>query len=173
MGKRSVKDFKINPQKFIDQVSEIIKNELNDLVIKGIKYEKIGDKEYEMKLFEEHELTSYLDKLLSSQKSVYNMIEYDSEIEKRFAMDLERKESVKLFVKLPSWFTIETPIGKYNPDWAIVKHDDNTLYFVRETKGTLDFTKLRNSEAYKIRCGEKHFEELGVDFKVVMDAGEI
>ncbi len=168
-----LKDFKINPQKFIDQVSEIIKNELNDLVIKGIKYEKIGDKEYEMKLFEEHELTSYLDKLLSSQKSVYNMIEYDSEIEKRFAMDLERKESVKLFVKLPSWFTIETPIGKYNPDWAIVKHDDNTLYFVRETKGTLDFTKLRNSEAYKIRCGEKHFEELGVDFKVVMDAGEI
>jgi len=126
-----------------------------------------------MKLFEQGELTSYLDNLLSSQKSIYNMIEYDSEVEKRFAMDLERKESIKLFVKLPSWFAIETPVGKYNPDWAIVKHDDNSLYFVRETKGTTNFSQLRNSEAYKIRCGEKHFEELGVDFKVVTDAEEI
>jgi len=166
-------DFKVNPQKFIDQALEIIRNELNSLIVKGIKYEKIGESGYEMKLFEQGELTSYLDNLLSSQKSIYNMIEYDSEVEKRFAMDLEKKESIKLFVKLPSWFTIETPVGKYNPDWAIVKHDDNTLYFVRETKGTTNFSQLRNSEAYKIRCGEKHFEELGVDFKVVTDAGEI
>lgn len=166
-------DFKINPQKFIDQSLEIIRNELNSLIIKGIKYERIDGKVYEMKLFEQGELTSYLDNLLLSRKSVYNMVEYDSEIEKRFAMDLERKESVKLFVKLPSWFTIDTPIGKYNPDWAIIKHDDDTLYFIRETKGTLNFTQLRNSEAYKIKCGEKHFEELNVNFKVVTDAGEI
>jgi type III restriction enzyme len=166
-------DFKINPQKFINKSLEIIRNELNNLVIKGIKYEKIGDMEYEMKLFEQGELTSYLDNLLSSQKSIYNMIEYDSEVEKRFAMDLETKESIKLFVKLPPWFTIETPVGKYNPDWAIVKYDDQTLYFVTETKGTTNFSQLRNSEAYKIRCGEKHFEELGIDFKVVTDAGEI
>lgn len=168
-----LEDFKINPQKFIDQVLEIIENELNSLIVKGIKYEKIGDKEYEMKLFEQGELTSYLSNLLSSQKSIYNFVEYDSEIEKRFAFDLERKESVKLFVKLPSWFTIETPIGKYNPDWAIVKHDDDTLYFVRETKGTINFSQLRNSESYKIKCGENHFKELGVDFKVVTDASEI
>jgi type III restriction enzyme len=166
-------DFKVNPQKFIDQILEVVKNELNHLIVKGIKYDKIGDKEYEMKLFEQGELTSYLDNLLSSQKSVYNLVEYDSEIEKRFALDLENKESVKLFVKLPSWFTIDTPVGKYNPDWAIVKHDDNTLYFVRETKGTVNYSQLRNSEAYKIRCGEKHFEELGVDFKVVTNAEEI
>jgi len=166
-------DFKINPQKFIDQSLEIIRNELNSLIIKGIKYERIDGKVYEMKLFEQGELTSYLDNLFLSKKSVYNMIEYDSEIEKRFAMDLERKESVKLFVKLPSWFTIDTPIGKYNPDWAIIKHEDDTLYFIRETKGTLNFSQLRNSEAYKIKCGEKHFEELDVNFKVVTDAGEI
>jgi type III restriction enzyme len=166
-------DFKINPQKFIDQSLDIIRNELNSLIIKGIKYERIDGKVYEMKLFEQGELMSYLDNLLSSKKSVYNMIEYDSEIEKRFAMDLERKESVRLFVKLPSWFTIDTPIGKYNPDWAIIKHEDDTLYFIRETKGTLNFSQLRNSEAYKIRCGEKHFEELDIDFKVVTDAREI
>lgn len=166
-------DFIINPQKFIDQVSKIIKDELNTLIVNGIKYDKIDNDKYDMKLFDNGEITSYLDSLLSSKKSVYDMVEYDSEVEKRFAMDLERKESVKLFVKLPSWFTIDTPIGKYNPDWAIVKHDDNTLYFVRETKGTIDFNKLRNSEAYKIQCGRKHFEELGVDFKVVVDANEI
>ncbi len=172
-GSGRLNDFKVNPQKFIDQVVEIIKNELSDLIIEDIKYEKIGDKEYEMKLFEQGELTSCLDNLLASNKSVYNLVEYDSEVEKKFARDLETKEGVKLFVKLPGWFTIETPIGKYNPDWAIVKHDDGTLYFVRETKGTLNFSQLRNSEAYKIRCGEKHFEELGVDFKVVTDASEI
>ena len=166
-------DFKVNPQKFIDQVSGIIKDELNNLIIDGIKYEKIEGEEYDMKLFENDEIVSYLDNLFYTQKSVYNLIEYDSEVEKRFAMDLEKKENVKLFVKLPSWFTIETPVGKYNPDWAIVKHDENTLYFVRETKGTLDFNKLRNIEAYKIKCGEKHFEELGVDFKTVINADEI
>jgi len=169
-----LKDFKVNPQKFIDQALNIIKNELNDLIIEDIKYEKIGDEEYEMKLFELGEITSCLDNLLSSQKSVYNLVEYDSEVEKRFAKDLEGKESVKLFVKLPSWFTVETPIGKYNPDWAIVKHGEDVLYLVRETKGTLNFEKLRKSEAYKIKCGEKHFKELsGVDFRVVTNADEI
>jgi len=169
-----LKDFNINPQKFINQVLEIIKSELNDLIIEDIKYEKISDEEYKMELFKQGELTSYLDNLLSSDKSVYNMVEYDSETEKRFALDLEKKEHVKLFVKLPSWFTIETPIGKYNPDWAIVKHDDDVLYLVRETKGTLNFEKLRKNESYKIRCGEKHFKELvGVDFKVVTDTEEI
>ncbi len=93
--------FKINPQKFINQSLEIIRDELNSRIIKGIKYEKIGDTENEMKLFEQGELTSYLDNLPFLQKLIYNMIEYDSEIEKRFAINLERKEGVKLFVELP------------------------------------------------------------------------
>ena len=80
---------------------------------------------------------------------------------------------IKLFVKLPSWFKIDTPVGEYNPDWAIVKHGDETVYLARETKGTKDFLKLRNSEADKVRCGEKHYETLGVSFAVVVTADEV
>jgi len=76
-------------------------------------------------------------------------------------------------VKLPDWFKIETPLGTYNPDWAILKDDDKVLYLVRETKGTKDFEKLRNIEAEKIRCGRKHFESLNVDFAVVTSASEV
>lgn len=77
---------------------------------------------------------------------------------------------LKFFIKLPSWFKVETPIGSYNPDWAIAKHSDKTLYLVRETKGTKDFEKLRNTEAQKIRCGRRHFDKLSVDFDVVVGA---
>jgi len=66
-----------------------------------------------------------------------------------------------------------TPVGKYNPDWAILKHDDTVLYLVRETKGTKNFEKLRNSEAEKIRCGRRHFEALSVDFGVVVTAADL
>ena len=63
-------------------------------------------------------------------------------------------------MKLPGWFEIDTPVGNYNPDWAIIKHDDQTLYLVRETKSTKDFLKLRTTEADKVRCGQKHFKTL-------------
>ena len=76
-------------------------------------------------------------------------------------------------VKLPFWFKVETPIGEYNPDWAIVKENDKIIYLVRETKGTKDFEKLRIAEAEKVRCGRKHFEELNVSFEVVTKASEI
>jgi type III restriction enzyme len=79
----------------------------------------------------------------------------------------------KLFVKLPAWFLIDTPVGKYNPDWAILKHNGQALYLVRETKGTRDFLKLRTLEADKVRCGLKHFETLGVPFAVVVTADEV
>ena len=94
-------------------------------------------------------------------------------MERKFAEELDRREDIKLFVKLPSWFKVETPIGEYNPDWAIVKHFDTTIYLVRETKGTKDFLKLRNAESDKINCGKKHFEALGVGFDVVTSAREI
>ena len=74
---------------------------------------------------------------------------------------------------MPSFFKVDTPIGTYNPDWAIVKHNDATIYLVRETKSTKDFEKLRNVEADKIKCGRKHFEALETDFDVVSEASEI
>ena len=86
---------------------------------------------------------------------------------------LDARPEIKLFVKLPSWFTIDTPVGTYNPDWAIVKHDDQTVYLVRETKATRDHLKLRSTEWDKVHCGRKHFEELGVDFKIAVSAEEV
>ena len=166
-------DFFLNPQKFMQQVAAILNRELHRLMIDGIKYERIADEEWSMRLFEEREIVGYLNNRLEVQKSLYDAVVYDSEIEREFAEALDKREDIKLFVKLPSWFEIETPIGKYNPDWAILKHDDNTLYLVRETKSTKNFEKLRNSEAEKIRCGRKHFEALDVDFSVVVTASEV
>jgi type III restriction enzyme len=76
-------------------------------------------------------------------------------------------------MKLPDWFKVDTPLGGYNPDWAILKKDSETVYLVRETKGTKDFLKLRTTEADKVRCGKAHFDALGVPFEVVVTASEV
>ena len=165
-----------NPQRFLDQVAAILKHELHRLLVDGIKYERMAgngaDAEWEMLLFKNEELVNYLN-ALQVQKSVYEYVVYDSEVEREFAQKLDERDDIKLFVKLPGWFEIDTPVGKYNPDWAIVKHEDKTLYFVRETKGTRDFLKLRTSEADKVRCGQRHFEALGVPFAVAVSADDV
>ena len=125
-----------------------------------------------MLLFKNQELVNYLN-ALAVNHSLYEYVVYESEVEKEFAKKLDQREDIRLFVKLPGWFEIDTPVGKYNPDWAIIKHDDQTLYLVRETKSTKDFLKLRTSEADKVRCGQKHFETLGVSFSVVVSADEV
>lgn len=165
-----------NPQRFLDAVAAILKHELHRLLVDGIKYERINgagpDAEWEMLLFKNEELINYL-AAMQVNKSVYEYVVYESEVERKFAQRLDEREDIKLFVKLPSWFEIDTPVGKYNPDWAILKHDDTALYLVRETKGTKDFMKLRTSEADKVRCGQKHFEMLGVPFAAVVSADEV
>ena len=122
-------------------------------------------------LFDNEELINYLTSL-QVKKSVYDHVVYESEVEREFARKLER-DDIKLFVKLPSWFKIETPIGTYNPDWAILKQNGQALYLARETKSTKDFLKLRTTEADKVRCGMGHFEAIGVPFEVVVSANEV
>jgi len=160
----------------MDAVAGILKYELHRLLVDGIKYERLpgdlADAEWEMQLFKNEELINYLTALEVS-KSVYEYVVYESEVEREFARQLDERDDIKLFVKLPAWFEIDTPVGKYNPDWAILKHDGQALYLVRETKGTRDFLKLRSSEADKLRCGKKHFEALGVPFDVVVTADEV
>jgi type III restriction enzyme len=107
------------------------------------------------------------------ENSVYEYVEYDSDIERRFAEELDQREDIKLFLKLPRWFKVETPVGTYNPDWAILKDDGSPLYLVRETKGTKDFMDLRDTESLKIRCGKQHFTILGVDYAVATRAGDV
>jgi type III restriction enzyme len=133
----------------------------------------VGQTEWSMQLFRDDELKEYFEECLEVKKSVFDKVIYDSDVERKFAEELDKRTDIKLFVKLPSWFKVETPIGEYNPDWAIVKHEDATIYLVRETKGTKQFEKLRNSEADKVRCGRKHFEALDVNFNVVVKADEI
>jgi type III restriction enzyme len=169
-------EFFNNPQRFMDAVATILKHELHRLLVDGIKYERIdgtgSDAEWEMLLFKNEELINYLT-ALQVKNSVYEYVQYDSEVEREFAKRLDERPDIKLFVKLPGWFVIDTPVGTYNPDWAILKHDGQALYLVRETKGTRDFLKLRTSEADKVRCGKKHFETLGVPFAVVVTADEV
>ncbi len=169
-------EFFVDPQRFLDAVANILKYELHRLLVDGIKYEKVGgtgpEAEWEMLLFKNEELVNYLTALPVGH-SVYEYVVYESEIEREFARRLDEREDVRLFVKLPDWFVIDTPVGTYNPDWAIVKQDDQTLYLVRETKSNRDVLKLHTSEADKVRCGEKHFEALGVPFSVVVSPDEV
>lgn len=165
-----------NPQQYLDQAEKAIKRVLEDIIINGIKYERIEGSEYEMSLFEQNEISSYISKMVEVENSIYDSIEFDSDVEKRFAEGLDRRRDIKLFIKLPRWFKVETPVGDYNPDWAIVKQPDGEnakLYLVRETKSTTDLHKLRPDEANKIRCGKAHFQELGVDFKHVTSPEEV
>ncbi len=160
-----LEDFKKNPQKFMDEVASIIKRKMRLMIVDGIKYEKIGDEAYyAQELFETEELSGYLSKnMIPSERSIYEYIIYDSDVEAEFAKKFEKNDSVKLYIKLPDWFKIETPLGSYNPDWAVLIEKDNIekLYFVVETKGSILSEDLRAKEEKKIQCGEKHFAALG------------
>jgi type III restriction enzyme len=177
-GSGRLEEFFLDPQKFMDQIAYVIKSELHRLLVDGIKYEKLivdgKEAEWEMALFKNEEIVNYLN-ALQVKRSTHEYVVYDSTVEYEFAKKLDDREDIKLFIKLPNKFFIETPVGKYIPDWAIVKHNDDTIYMVRETKGVKkeQFLKLRASESDKIRCGEKHFETLGVSFDMVTDADEV
>lgn len=172
-------EFRENPQQFMALVAREIGYAMHDLMLEGIQYEKIAGEYWEMQRIEdeaEKGISRYLKDLYAVQnrdKSLFDYVEFDSEVEKRFAADLDANENVKLFVKLPGWFKIDTPIGSYNPDWAFVTEREEKLYFVRETKSTLDSQERRTKENQKIHCGRRHFEEIGADFDVVTSLAEV
>jgi len=172
-----VNEISINPQQFLDKATKCLKDTLNKTIIDGIKYEKIAGEHYEMMLFDEVELDGYIQNIQKVDRSIYDGVIFDSDVEQNFAKELDDREDIKLFIKLPYWFKIKTPVGEYNPDWAIVKQavgEEKKLYMVRETKGTSDIEKLRPEEQQKIKCGHSHFEVLdGVDFKHVSSSKEI
>ena len=154
-------DFKRNPQQFIEVAGEAINRCKRLAVVDGIKYQRLGDEcYYAQELFEKEELTGYLKNMLvETQKSVYEQVVYDSDTEAAFADSLEKNQAVKVYAKLPGWFTVPTPLGSYNPDWAVLVQTDagERLYFVVETKSSLFVDDLRDKERAKIKCGEAHF----------------
>jgi type III restriction enzyme len=159
---KRLKELLLNPQLFMDNAVSIIKDELHQLMIDGIKYEKIGNKIYEMTLFDDSDFEIYIDEfthtVTDSSKTIYeNYIPLDSGVENQFAKDCESSEQIEFYFKLPYWFEIATPIGKYRPDWAVVFKGEKKIYFVAETKSAGQ--ELRGSEKLKIECGKKHFTE--------------
>src|SRR5690625_6828092 len=151
----------------MDEISAAINDTLRSLMIGGIKYEKVEGQIYEMRRFEEEELISYLNRLVPVKHSVYDFVEYDSEVEKRFAEQLDTRKDIRLFVKLPKQFKIDTPIGPYNPEWAVVKHDEDVgnerVYMVKETKGTSSTDQLRISEQAKRQYAKAHVDSFIVN----------
>lgn len=167
--------FKKNPQRYMEDVSKIITANMKAMLVDGIKYTKLGDDEfYAQELFDTEELTGYLEhNMIEAQKSVYEYVVYDSNNEAEFAKKFEANDDIKLYAKLPDWFKISTPLGPYNPDWAVLieKDGDKKLYFVIETKVNVNEQALRQTEYQKIRCGHKHFEAIdnGTTFTAVDD----
>src|SRR3990170_3685061 len=174
---KRLKELLLNPQLFMDNAVSIIKDELHQLMIDGIKYEKIGDKIYEMTLFDDSDFEIYLDEFThivnDSSKTIYeNYIPLDSGVENQFAKDCESSEQIEFYFKLPYWFEIATPIGKYRPDWAVVFKNEKKICFVAETKSAGQ--ELRGSEKLKIDCGTAHFKNFeDVVYKRVSSVSEL
>ncbi|TAN07334.1 MAG: restriction endonuclease subunit R [Rhodanobacteraceae bacterium] len=164
-GSDRLDDFKRNPQAFIDLAAEAINRRKRLAIVDGIKYERLGDQfYYAQELFEKQELTGYIRNMLNAAKAVYEKVVYDSDTEATFAEGLEHNDAVKVYAKLPGWFTVPTPLGSYNPDWAVLVERDGAerLYFVVETKSGLFTDDLREKERGKIECGKAHFKAIGV-----------
>lgn len=163
-----------NPQQTIDEAVRAINRAKAQAMVDGIRYHKNGES-YDMQLFENKELEAYLYDAASSsgaiavdktERTVYDHVVVDSAVEYDFMKALEQSDNVKFYVKLPGWFKITTPLGPYNPDWAVVFDGDERIYFVAETKGSDDINDnhLSAAERGKILSARKHFREIGVSY---------
>ena len=152
--------YRTNPEEFIIRAGNIINERKSSAVIEHIAYHKM-DQQYEADIFATQELRGRIGTdAFRSTKSLYDLVVVDSQgVEKRFAEELEQQEMVEVYTKLPRSFYISTPMGKYNPDWAIAFHEGSVkhIYFVAETKGSEDTTQLREVEQNKIECARRHF----------------
>ena len=169
-------EFLNNPETFLEQAVELIRNHRHALAIDGIRYVKLDGQEYYVQeIFDTAELIANLDRnAVKVEHSVYDYVVYDSStVEKPMAVALDNDPDVKMFFKIPSRFKIETPIGTYNPDWAVYlnKNGEEKLYFVLETKGDTSFMHLKTSEQLKIHCGQEHFKVLdsGIEMQTATD----
>jgi type III restriction enzyme len=169
--------FRSNPQAYIDQVGRVLNVTKNDFLVKGLLYKLVdssrpeADRWYALSLLREADVAGYTgpggniisdadgNPVSFETKSVYRFLVVDSEMERKFALALLHRHEVKVFVKLPSAFTIPTPLGRYNPDWAVtVERPDGSRYIVFETKGTNETTLLAPTERGKTQAARIHFD---------------
>ena len=172
-----------NPHEFASALTGIIKTKLTDQLVGGIKYQRDGTW-YEQTQFDDL-IEAFEANVVKSEPNglaggahIYDGVEIDSEtIERPFAEALEKDARVKLYVKLPNWFSVPTPIGGYNPDWAIVMDvgkGQDRLYLIRETKSSTNLDYLRPDERRKIECAKKHFiDTLSVNYAVTASAAHL
>ncbi|WP_120005061.1 DEAD/DEAH box helicase family protein [Nesterenkonia muleiensis] len=169
---RRLGEFISNPNDYIQMVKRCITTELSKIVVEGIQYEPIAGSVYELRELQEDgekEKDRFIDQMYevkNQQKTDFDYVVYDSSVERQFAEMLDSREDIRLFMKLPDKFKIDTPVGPYNPDWAIVKVEDGQqkLYMIRETKSTSDANQLRPTEQAKIDSAKKHFAAIGVNY---------
>ncbi|MBR5913448.1 MAG: DEAD/DEAH box helicase family protein [Selenomonadaceae bacterium] len=153
---------KNNPEEFIMNAAQIINGVKVKRIVEHITYQPTGD-DYGTNIFTDAHLKGDLDtNALPTTKHLFSHVIYDSQVEKKFAQALEDNDNVIVYVKFPRSFYIMTPLGRYNPDWAFVTREGgvNQIYFVAETKGTVDELQLRPTELFKINCAKKHFKTI-------------
>lgn len=172
IGSDRLDEFIGNPNDFTAMVRRVINSELAKIIVDGVEYERIAGSVYELRELREdgkEEANRFLDQLYKVQnqaKTDFDYVLFDSAVERQFAQLLDSRQDVRMFMKLPAKFKIDTPVGPYNPDWAIVRHEDGQerVYMVRETKSVGDVDLLRPSEKAKIKAATAHFKALGVDY---------
>jgi type III restriction enzyme len=161
--------FKYNPEEFIQKISELINEEKATAIIQHIVYNKLEDR-FGTEIFTEPSMKGRLNEnAIPVNKHLYDYVIFDSPtIEKHFAEKLDTSSKVSVYVKLPKGFYISTPVGKYNPDWAIAfnKGEVKHVYFVAETKGSLSTLDLRRIEEAKIHCAREHFKTISSERKI-------
>ena len=163
--KTTFEQFKSNPEEFIIKAAALINDEKATAIIQHITYNALGEK-YDTAVFTDPTIKGQLDKnAVKTKKHLYDHVVYDSANEKAFAMELDTSKDVAVYVKLPSGFYISTPVGKYNPDWAIAFYEGDIkhIYFVAETKGSMNSMQLRQVEESKIHCAKEHFRAISSD----------
>jgi type III restriction enzyme len=169
-----------SPHEFAAEAVKLIKTKMAEQIVDGIQYKPI-DEWYQQELFDTKEVVpSWEDIVVPAERTLYDGVITDSQVERDFVVGLEARQDVRFYMKLPDWFKVSTPIGNYNPDWAIVLENPDDpqrphLCFVTETKGGTDVSKLRFShEKQKIHYGRRHFEQgLRIPYEVATSMSDI
>lgn len=174
IDKATFSQFKENPEDFIIKASRIINEQKASTVIKHIQYRKL-DEEFDDSIFTEAQVKGQLGvNAMNLHKHLFDYLVFDSEVESKFAEQLDIHQEVSVYTKLPGDFYIDTPVGHYNPDWALVIYEDSIkhIFFVAETKGENTSLSLRPIETTKIECARRHFKAISsgnVKYDVVKD----
>ncbi|WP_298746357.1 type III restriction-modification system endonuclease [uncultured Serinicoccus sp.] len=172
--------FRQNPEQFITEAARLVNEQKATVIVEHLTYDPL-DKRYDSSIFTDNQTAQDLSKAGEKlKKSVYEYVVTDSKVERSFVEQLDVSDEVVVYSKLPRGFFIPTPVGDYNPDWAIAFRDDTTkikhVYFVAETKGSMSTLQLKGVECAKIECARKFFASLdseGVKYDVVTDYSEL